>query len=133
MNDNTNPPEAPGAEAPVPKGREADRKLSNETRLALTVARISKAIGEGTPINIVLGALATIAGQVIFATAPGDPGRRRHNIAQFIHGLESSLRMMESTAAEHERRVQEAKKMQEDAQRSDVIRIAKKPKLKVVE
>lgn len=109
--------------------RASDKRLSDETRLALTVARVAKAIGS-VPTHILFAAIATLGGQAVFASAPtlNDAGfnRRRHNLKQFMNGVESSMAMMESTAANHE-----AKRA--EAQRSDVIRLpvgrGKKPKL----
>lgn len=147
MNDNNDTPKTLGGiegheGAPAPEGREADRKLSDETRLALTVARVAKAIGS-VPTHILFGALATLGGQVVFASAPTLNGegraRRRHNMQQFIRGIESSLDMMESTAANHAKQAKKAAEAQEAAQRADVIRLpagkdpGKKPKLIIVD
>lgn len=138
---NDNDPKPPGATdvhegTPVPEGRESDRKISDETRLALTVARVAKAIGS-VPTHILFAAIATLGGQAVFASAPSLTAagqvKRRHNLAQFVRGVESSLAMMESTAGDHAKLAEQAGQEQAGKQRSDVIRLpvgrGKKPKL----
>lgn len=101
------------AEAPVSPERAADRRISETTQLALAVDRISKALA-ATPMNIALGALATVVGQAQYHFQK-DPVKRNRNLSTFFGTV---------TAAIHMTQTEEALQAQqrEAAQKSDPIR-----------
>ena len=82
------------SDAPVAEPqRVADRRLSETTQLALAVDRISKALA-AVPMNIALGALATVVGQAHFKFQ-GDRRKREHNLDIFMGAVRSAIAMTE--------------------------------------
>lgn len=88
-------------DVPADLSRAADKKISDETMLGLTIARVARSLGN-PPAHILIGALATLSGQAICASHR-DPEKRRHNKVQFDKGVETSMRLYEEAEkAAHE-------------------------------
>ncbi len=106
------------SEAPVAEERKEDRRLSDATRMALAVGRLQDALA-ATPINIALGALATVVGRAQ-ASFQKEPNKRRRNIEIFMQTVGRAMELED--AAEHDRQAKA-----KAAQMSDPLRIANAP------
>jgi hypothetical protein len=82
--------------------RVADKKLSDETRMALAVAELEKRLFN-LPIKIAFGALATLAGRLI-AASHRDEDKRRNNRHVFVHTVDGVL-LLEEARQEKEARI----------------------------
>ena len=100
------------APAPAPE-RAADRRLSETTQMALAVDRISKALA-ATPMNVALGALATVVGQAQYKFQ-SDRHKRQRNLDIFNETVVQAMNMTEQAE-------ENAAAAKDAAQKQDPIR-----------
>lgn len=79
-----------------PRDKAAEKSLSDETRLGLTLAAIEKAVA-GRPVNMVEAACVVMLARIIAAKNPHDEEKRRAQVQNMNHAFEKAL------AFEHER------------------------------
>jgi len=92
-----------GSQKEAERDKEAEKRLSDATRMSLTIAAIEKQLYE-LPVRIAFGALATLAGRLIVASHSTNDNVRRNNRHVFVHTLDNII-TMEEARVEREKQI----------------------------
>lgn len=98
----------------------AEKRISEEARLMLTIAAIEKIVWL-LPLNIAFGALASMVGKAIVASHTDDE-MRRNNRAVFINTLDNVIKMEEEKVEFEARIRRDIDKQVEEMQRKDPLK-----------
>jgi ABC-type thiamine transport system substrate-binding protein len=79
------------------RDKEAEKRLSDETRMALAIAAIEERLLT-LPVKIAFGALATLVGRLV-TMSHKDDDKRRNNWIVFQRTVENVMRMEEEKVA----------------------------------
>jgi len=112
----------PGSEASKEgRDKEAEKRLSDATRMSLTIAAIEKQLYE-LPVRIAFGALATLAGRLIVASHSTDDNVRRNNRHVYVQALDNVVRLEEARVERESRIRREIDRRVAEGQRADPAR-----------